>query len=234
MSKYRKALTRSVLSEYGRFPNPEASIKLELGQIGVYDGWRCQFNWRHKLDDLEIKVAKPNSEDIPGFVNEIFSIGESTSVVFAADARGKVAADMSFKAARSLLAQSTSMICHSLDPAQLRRAIIDSMQKGKQWSEDWVVITHLFAADSYSQFFSTTKNAALTVAANADVNLDRFNLADTTLDLGITRQSGGVHNLLAQENVTPFFLVQKLKGWRREFRIKPDWSEEDLRLEPYG
>ena len=234
MSKYRKALTKSVLSEYGRFPNPEASIKLQLGQIGVYDGWRCRFNWRYKLNDLDIKVAKPNSKEISGFVDEIFSIGESTSVVFASDAAGKATANMSFKSARSLLAQSTSMVCLSLDTEQLRIAIIDSMQKGMQWSEDWVVITHIFVADSYSQFFSTTKNASLTLQADTTLELDRFNLADASLNLGVTEQSGGIYNVLAQQNVTPFFLVQKLKGWRREFRIKPDWSEEDLRLEPYG
>lgn len=234
MSYFRKAITKSVRSEFGRFPNPEASIRLELGQVGVYDGWNCQFSWRHKLDDLEVKVAAPTSEQIPGFVNEIFSIGDQTKIVFVPNATGQASANMSFGRARSLLAQATSMVCLSLDPTQLRRALIDAMQRGKTWDKEWLVITHLFVAHSYSQFFSTSRNASLTVSAKAAASIGSFNLADTNLELGIESQFGSVHNLLAQSNVTPFFLVQKLKGWRSEFRIKPNWSEEDLRLEPYG
>jgi hypothetical protein len=164
----------------------------------------------------------------------MFSIGDQTKVAFAADASGKACANMSFGKARSLLAQATSMVCLSLDHAELRRAIIDAMRKGKIWDHDWVVLTHLFVAESYSQFFANSRGAGVSVSANAGMATGPFNLADAKLGLGITSQTGAIYNVLAQSNVTPFFLVQKMKGWRREFKIKPDWSEEHLELMPYG
>jgi hypothetical protein len=234
MSAFRKSITKAVLAEYGRFPNPESSIKMQLGQVGSYNGWGCEFNWHRRLEDLSISVSKPKQEDIAGFVDEIFTIGRGTSILFAGDVNGHACAHMSFAHARTLIAQATSMVCLSLDQQILRRAIIDSIQRGTSWGKDWVVLTHVFVAGSYSQFFANSADAEVKLASDASAIDGGFNLADTKLRLGVTAQRGTVHQLIAKKDVTPFFLVQKLKGWRREFPMSSSWSEERLTLEPYG
>jgi hypothetical protein len=234
VSAFRKSLTKAVLSEYGRFPNPEASLKMQLGQIGSYDGWGCEFNWHRRLVDLNISVSKPKQEDIAGFVDEIFTIGRGTSIVFSGDVHGHACAHMTFEHARTLMAQATSMVCLSLDQQVLRRAIIDAIQRGTQWGRDWVVLTHVFVADSYTQFFANSASAEVKLASDVRAALGGFNLADTRIKLRVAAQRGTMHQLIAKKDVTPFFLIQKVKGWRREFPSSTGWSEEQLTLEPYG
>lgn len=233
MSNYQKSITKSVRVEYGRFPNVEAARRLELGQVGTFDGKSAQFTWLRKLQDFGITQKQLTPDDIEGFVDEEFSIGEQTSVIFGAKENGLGYASLSLGTARSMIAQATSMRCLYLDEWHTRQAIIEAIESGTNWSSDYLVITHLFVADSYSQFFSLSKGAEAEVNTSLPTT-GRFNLANGNLGLSIGNRKGSIHSLLAQENVTPFFMVQKLKGWKKEYKYKPDWTPQDLRLEPYG
>ncbi len=234
MSRFRKSITRAIYNEFGRFPNVELSQRRALGQVGTYDGRRSEFNWLHTLEQLDITSKELDPKEFGSFVEEQFTMGSETQVSFIADAAGRSSARMNFAQARSLVAQATKMTCYSLDTNQLRAAIIDAIDRGIYWSYDWVVVTDLFVAESYSQFYSSSKKSNVTVSAQILECPAIFNLADPQLQLGVSHKTGAVHQVIAQQNVTPFFLIQKLKGWKREYKIKPYWSPNELTLAPYG
>lgn len=232
-SSSHERVFRALRDDTDWFPHFDYEDPIQIGQIGTYDGKRCEFTWLHDLEKFGISVPQLQQRSAPPKVDRLFTHGAETAYNFAVEGGGIGKADFSFGSSGALATQSTGQQSVKCDIYALEKLIQAYLDAGKQWSRDWVVVTQVFPADSYTILRSKSRRASATIRTGVPITGTAFSIADPTLQLAATAGHGEMRQVIARQGVVPHFKIHKVKGWpprsTSRFSLRPG-----LTLEPYG
>ncbi len=214
---------REMKKQFDRIPNVELTERIELGRIGFFDSRHIRFDWVTSLESLNINAEPIKKSDFPPVVNILYTTEGAVSYEFGLDAKNIGFANFKFSKAYSLAAQANDMTSRGYEIKKLEKDILDYIKAEKEWERKWVVVTQVFTSPSFSLLIASSKKSEAKICTKIPVEGPGFNIADPKLDLVITSAKWMAYRELAQQNITPFFRLHKLKG---------DW--DNLKLKPYG
>jgi hypothetical protein len=232
VSSAKKQLFRQLRAETGWFPNLNYEETIRVGSVGTFDGSRCEFSWITTLDVLAVSAPDPIVEDASTRVDRLFCSGDSTDVDFNVDENAFGTASFGFSGVGSAASQTFGSTSRKLDIYRLEIALNEKLGQGMNWNRHWVVVTQVFPAKAFSVLSARSSRAAATLRTRVPVTGSTFNIADPALGITCNRSHGDVRHATAVD-VTPYFKVCKLKGWKPWSSSRYDPNERK-RLEPYG
>lgn len=209
----RKIKFKTLRIAFDRFPNEDLGHAIQLGAIGRYISRKNRFVWITSLTNLGVTPIILGTVATPPIENNIYTTGQSTNCEFTLDGNGTGLANIEFQQSHTLASQAIAMSSVSCDIYDLEPKIKNAIRGGIEWDKEWIVVTQIFPAESYTLIYSSSKNSKASVSTGIPIGNRAFNIADPTLNLSISHISGEVSNVLAEQNVTPFFRFHKLKGW---------------------
>lgn len=104
---------------------------------------------------------------------------------------------------------------HTTSPAiqnqiELGNQIIELYKKG-EWNKEWLVITELVNAESGTILIANSSEGKIELKANAEVEVSNLDLADASLQLGLTYSKDVSTSIIAEKALTPLFKASKIK-----------------------
>lgn len=231
-SSIQESFFRTLRDEFDRFPNTDFDTSVELGQVGVYNGKRCTFEWRTDLKTLGVQAAAYEGGATPPIIDSAYCSAAGAKSNFAVDASNLGVASFAIPKNRSLVTQALSMKSQRYDIGKLEFALQQAVDAGLNWNRDWVIVTQVFPAEAFTLLFSRSSGCEAEIRTGVPIEAPSFHIADPRLNLGFTRTRGALWSLLAKSNVTPFFRVHKLKRWqkidgRTKFSVQPYGRDGD-------
>jgi hypothetical protein len=208
MSKIGKIYLRKTREELGRFPNWPVNQKIQIGQIGYYDGRKACFHWETDLKFLGIQVPESAPDQL---MSELYTSNDSVSVEFNTDqATGQSEAFLGFSKKYSVVTQGYGMAYKSIELGQLKDRLLQEIGRGMKWDYDYVIITELWTAEGFTTLISNAKSGSSKVSAGSLLRQKPFNIADFNLDLKVCGCNGMAYQGIAEKNVQPYFQIHRL------------------------
>jgi len=226
MPSRRVQALRKLRKEFDRFPNLDLAAQIELGRIGYFDSRKLVFDWRTQLSSISIKTKPIAIKEKPSYIDEIYTSDDAVDYEFTFDEKKLGKALFSFSKSYSLAIQAIDMTTEWYEIEELENDILNGIAAGKvKWDEDWIVVTQVFRAPSFSMLVASGKKSEVEISTSIPVQKTAFNIADPKLGLLVTRSKRMAYHIVARQNVTPFFRIHQFKG---------SWKETRLQLKPYG
>jgi hypothetical protein len=211
----QESFFRKLRDEFDRFPNTDFDDSIVLGQVGIYSGKRCTFEWRTDLATLGVSAPAYTGSATPPIVDSAYSSSQGSTSSFSVDATSLGMASFAMPKAQSLATQALAMKSERYDIGKLEIAMQNAVNAGLNWNRDWVIVTQVFPADAFTLLYSRSAGCEVDIKTGVPIQSPVFNIADAKLQLAISRTKGAVWSVLAKTKVTPFFRVHKLKRWQQ-------------------
>ena len=224
---YRRELAfRKLKREFDRFPNMDFVEPMNLGQIGIYNGRRANFNWRTNLSRFDISISPQRFNDLPPIIDEIYTSDDAVNYEFKVDDQKLGVASFSFSKSYSLASQAIDLITEGYEIRELEQLLLDKIRSREiEWEREWSIVTQVFKAASFSLLIASGKDGVAEIKTQKELASQFFNIADPNLDLVLTKSKKLAYRIIGKQNIIPFFRIHKFKG---------DWTKLNLKLEPYG
>lgn len=81
----------------------------------------------------------------------------------------------------------------------------------RQWEEDWCIITEVIKAEKLTVLISESGSAKVELSASGPIPAGPVPLASAGVALSVTRKVGEVTDAVAEGDLTPLFLLRRLK-----------------------
>ena len=123
-------------------------------------------------------------------------------------AKGKLKYQVDFQKSEGVLFQisdSKKVIIENL--SEIENQILEKYKKSV-WDLGWVVVTEIVRTDSATIIINTGGSNTLEFEVGGDVGVKSINLADTSLNLKLVRESGSSTKIIAQTNLTPLYVTK--------------------------
>jgi hypothetical protein len=86
-----------------------------------------------------------------------------------------------------------------------------SLQKSREWKDDWVLVTEVLRAQSGTIIISNSKDAGIDLLAKGRVNLATFDLADVGAHFKVVKRTNIATEIVAAKGLTPLFRTCRVK-----------------------
>jgi hypothetical protein len=222
-AKIRKILFREVRDTLGFYPNWPTNDNIELGLIGQHFSREASFEWKTSLSNLGISFHTLTSSTS---TDRLDTSASGVNYEFSSNLTDKHAsAEFEFTKGRSFATQGFNMYYKRINTGDLERDLLPLINgKHVQWDKEWVILTELFEANSFTTLVSESKKARAVIAASVPILANTFNIADPNLGLKVTESSNMAHREIATMSVKPYFVIHKAIWFDGSYR----------RLKQYG
>jgi hypothetical protein len=208
MGKVDKLYVREIRDNLGRFPVWPPYRKVTLGAVGFYNGRRATFEWKHNLSDFGITLPTPDV--VENKSGEFYTSDDAVSFSFSATAANIGEASFAFARNAAVAVRSQSLQIHSLPTGKLEKAIAAAIAGGLKWNRNWVIVTELYHATSFTTLISSGKKSDAKLVTSVPITSGTFDIADPTLGISLAVSNKLHYQAIAETAVDPFFNVDTL------------------------
>jgi hypothetical protein len=230
----RERVGREIKNELNRFLNWPAVQNMSLGMIGKWDGRRAVFTLESSLTAIGLKVRPANQLDLRH--DDLYTSAGSVSINFQFDHKSsRSKADMQFRTKHALSSQCFRTHFEQLDLvdllSQLKSKYRIKAHSGKSfigtgsndWDRDWLIITSIWAPESYTLLVSGAKDAHVTLGA--ETTNTSFNIADATISVSAESLHNTAYQMVATSGARPFYAAHRVMEHRGRLALKPYGTE---------
>ena len=212
MGSIQKIYVRSTRDDLGRYPTWPIGQRVQLGQVGHYQGRSTNFVWETNLSRLGLQVPELGPESLSE--DEMYLSQDSVSYEFSAEAGEKLAkVNFDFKKRSSIVSQGYQMGQRRLDLVELKQQLVRGIQEGRlNWRYHWVIVTEVWLAKGFTTLISGSKASISELSARAEAPGASFNIADIGLGVKLTAARSMAYRNVAVEDTQPYFQIHRL--WR--------------------
>ena len=204
MPSPREIVCRHFKKTNGMFLNYDSQLPVELGDIGIWNGKAAEFEKIETLDNLGIlPVIKPQ------FVPGEDQYKNADKAEFKSKGRSGLAAfDFTFGGKSRYALQAYDTLTESIEDTDLANKICTAIEGGLKWSGNWIVVTAVWKANSFTQLISSASDADAEICADIETEYP-FNIADTEVGVRLgCNQSLSVARV-AGAGARPYFIGKK-------------------------
>lgn len=210
MAGFRRRVFRDVKKDLGRFVNWPVNYAVSLGDYGLYNGRKCEFDWRGNVSVLGIDTVSSESQFL---MDEIYSTGSGTDISFSGETGRNVAtAKVKFRRGQNSAAQGHRMSYMRANTRALRNDLVAAIENASiVWDFNLVVVTDIFEAEAFSTLISANRNASVDISADNLAPGEAFNIADVTAGVKASGQRSMAYTGIAEGGARPYFQIRKLR-----------------------
>ena len=218
--------TRELKKQFGYIATWLPGTPLELGDVGVFK--KNQFTKISNLSDFNIPFEiEPDTtkSDIEHSSEGAVSITTKASGTVAPQGSALAEVDagiiVQFSKEKAILFKVIGTLSPSIkNQIALGNTILGLYREGR-WDKDWAIITELVNADSGTILISSSSSGKIELKAKADVEAVKLDIADASLDLGVSYSKDLSTKIIADEGLTPLFKASMV---RSRFILKPKFE----------
>ncbi|EHK9046078.1 TPA: hypothetical protein ACQYE6_004570 [Vibrio parahaemolyticus] len=202
--------------EQKRFLQLGYNDQLDLGDIFEWDGWRTRIIKKETLSRLGIDYA----------VIDGCSIDDSRKI--ASESGVTVDSDViNFSGKSRYLMQAFQSQPKYIDTLELCDKITQKVASGTlQWNKNWIIVTEICHAESYSRFISGAKSANVQFDI-ADVL--GVNIADPNVSVKLSTGINSTDSIINRRNCKPYFKGVKYRKDGGRYSLIPyaaNWKDK--------
>jgi len=225
MSRYRIQTFRKIRKELDRYPNIGVVEPLSLGDIGFYNGRKAKFDWHSNMKNFKLSISPQKFNDPIHTADELYTSSNAVNYEFVLDEQNLGTAQFNLNKSYSLVSQAVDLTTERYEISELEKLLLEKIRsKEIKWNPKWVIITQVYKSPSFSLIVSGGKDGYAAIKTNTKLNQRFFNIADSSLNLTLSKSKQIAYNIIGKQNITPFFRIHKLKK---------NWKTNDLKLVSY-
>lgn len=192
------------------FLNYESQKSIALGDIFIWDGKRAEFEIVNRCSNLGLRPIVQTSNVKS---SRLFNSNSGVKTGFVAKGPGSVPTmDFAYKGSGRYSMQAFDTIVESIDEVDLAHSIETLLKSGSIWSPDWIVVTSVWKADAFTQLVAGGRSATAGISANLGAVTGPFNIADTSIGVGLHYSSDLCSQQIAGSGALPFFIGMKYRS----------------------
>ena len=201
----------------GYRPNWEPNKPLRIGDVGILED--DVFTVMGSLEKMGIHM-EVRVDDKAG---EVWDLSSENGVEVKTKAKGQMNTatpalkemdagfNVEFKKEKSILFRINGYKSHLIENLMSISKEIKKQYENGDWDEDWVVINELIEADSATIMMSSEGGVSVGLKAKADVGLEKLDIADANLELGVDSRGKLALSIVGKEGITPLFRAVGIK-----------------------
>jgi hypothetical protein len=210
---YSRGIKRKMKNYWAAWPS---WTRYNLGDVGVLNGH--VFEKEATLAEIGIAYSVQEGADASPLdissesgVTLEFKLAGQTNSAFTSIVEAEAGVKVEFGQTGAFIIEAPEIFESEVtERLALQKDIIRAYRDGR-WEKEWLVITRLVRAPSATVLISRSSDAALEVAATANLSAVVTALGDANAGITVRKQHGDTLNMLCGENVTPLFQLSRLK-----------------------
>jgi hypothetical protein len=210
MASSRDIVCRNFKKREKLFLNYESQCQVELGDIATWHGRKASFNTINRLSVLGIHYHVETSTVRS---TKLYNSASGVKMGFSASGRtGNPTMEFKYRGASRYCLQAYDTVVESIDVVDLAEQITNAIVTGTiNWDRNWIVVTTLWKAGSYTQLVAGSKDAEADICASPGAVNSAFNIADTSIGVNLGYMSELCSQEVAGTGARPFFIGMKYR-----------------------
>lgn len=201
---------KNIFEKFGYIANWFPNSKINLGDIGVMDGYN--FKQISSLDESKLNFTIRDSEKSVdfsySFQAELTSeFNAKVEVLNSIEAGGL---KINFTNSGSFVFEATNCVVTQIENKLTLGEEIKKLYKNNNWQLEWVIIDTIITSGSSTILISNSNNSELELSASA--NIPKISLTDAGIGLKIKSQKGELTKFIAAQGLSPLFKTSKVKS----------------------
>lgn len=208
-----------VRNDLGRFPIWPLQHPVALGDLMIFHSRHGRYSLHGNLRDFGIFVTPSGAQTV---MDEYYETDNHVQVrIGPTSGSGHMSAMFRFSKNSGLVTQCFEQSYSRLPLDALARAINEQFNPAQDdWNSDWMIVTELWDAKGFTTLLSGAGGAETCIQTGIPVMPEAFNIADPSLQLGISRKSNMNYIAIAEAGINPFFRTHKLTRRNNVFKLR--------------